>query len=113
MPAGRSLTAEDFTDLTAAAVLSVGFGDEGLLEVTFDGDLSPAERVAVRVRIVAPDGMEPVLRRIVQSVKAGRAYRDLTAPTAAQVRQQVDVLTDLMTDMARVLVQDIDDNGGA
>lgn len=75
----RSVDDTDFADLTTAKRTgSAVWVDDGVLEIPFDRDLTPAEADAVALRLTTQDSAEEQLR------KALEAYLQLTSPTAAQ-----------------------------
>lgn len=88
--AGREVAAGDFADIAAANVSSVQWADDGQLRVVFDGDLTAAQQMAVRLRITSGDVTEEKAR------VAAAAFLAIDAPTAAQTLAQVKRLTRLL-----------------
>ena len=78
---GRSLAPEDFADLTATAVESVTFGEDGRLVVTFAADLTADEQTKVTDRIKARNAIEESLRAQARTaLDKDRTFATTTAP---------------------------------
>lgn len=88
--AGREVAAGDFSDIAPAKVSAVEWADDGQLRVVFDGDLTVAQQMAVRLRITSGDVAEEKAR------VAAAAFLAIDAPTAAQTLAQVKRLTRLL-----------------
>lgn len=57
LPEGRSIDSASFADITTSQV-TVEWGDDGRLRVTFTDDLTPAQRNAARIRVIAHSTLE-------------------------------------------------------
>lgn len=102
----RGIDLDSFTDLTAVPVISVAWGQGGLLEVEFASDLTPAVVSAVQQRIESRNGNEETLRN--QAIVAMQGNRDFLniagTPTNAQVLAQVKALTRQNNGVMRMLL---------
>ena len=82
-----------FLDITAAPVTSA-LAPEGVLRLTFAGDLTAEQIRRVRVRCMAQDAEhEATLLEALAGVDTNDAYLARTTPTAAQTTAQVAALT--------------------
>lgn len=108
-PLGASVDVDDFTDLTAAAVVAVSWGSDGRLVVEFDGELTGAETLAVADRIASRNRNEETLRgRARKALAVNRNYLGLTAPGQADVVAQVAALTRQAQGLIRLALTDLD-----
>lgn len=88
--AGRDVAFDDFADITPAVVTAIEWAEGGLLRVSFDGTLGPAQQLAVRLRITSSDVDEEKLR------VAAAAFLAIDSPTSVQTLAQVKRLTRLL-----------------
>lgn len=97
----RDVPGDLFTDITSVAVSNMRWQD-GVLEVTFDGDLTEAQVLAVQARMESRNANEETLRaQALQALTTNRTFLDLASPTNAQTLAQVKALTRQSTGVIR------------
>lgn len=79
-----------FADITDVEVVAIDWADAGQLRVTFDGDLTDVQALAVRLRITSCDDADEARR-----VAAAR-FLLVESPSLADVARQVRRLTSLL-----------------
>lgn len=93
-----------FADLTSAPLVDVRW-QPPMLVLTFDGDLTAQQVMAVQLRAKSIDpNEEAILTAAVGALQANRDYLLLAAPDAATVRAQVARLTKIQNGLIRGLV---------
>lgn len=103
--ASQPLSPEDFCDI--APCWQVAWSSDGGLVVTFEGDLTPAQRAAVRLRCISTDAAEEaLLTSVAEAYRANRAYL-AGSPTAAQVSEQVAALTRQVNALIRLVTREV------
>lgn len=88
-PQGRDIPC-DFSDITTVPVTDIDWTDGGKLRVSFDGDLTAAQKMRVRLRITAANDAEE------QAAVAAAGFLDITSPSLLDVVTQVRRLTRLV-----------------
>lgn len=105
---GQALSPADFDDI--APCESVKWGDAGALVVSFTGDLSADQRLAVQIRCITSDsGEEAVLLQAALAYRKNQEFLSMTAPTTSQVVAQVTALTRQVQGLIRYAVRDCEE----
>lgn len=104
---GGSVDTCDFEDVGGCT--DVSWGADGALLVEFDHDLTPDEQATVALRCQSLNSVEEGLRRKARAaLTRNRDYLAIPAPTNAQAVAQVTALTRQVTELARIILQDLD-----
>jgi len=102
---GRDVDFGDFADLTTVTVVDVRWDGDGVLEVEFASDLTPAEVEAVVRRIKSRNATEETLQRqATAAMQNNRDFLAITTPTQAQAVAQVKALSRQMNGVIRMLL---------
>lgn len=105
IPAGRAIGADMFADLGATACFARDAADDGVMVVTLDVDLSPADAETARMRLVTRTDAEAVAAKDVDAATplAWSPTATTTAQQIAELRAQVATLTDLFNAVAALV----------
>lgn len=106
----RAIDVDSFADITAVPVEGVGWGDRGQLLVEFASDLTPAQALAVQVRMESSNANEETLRnQAINAAQDNRAFLNIVGtPTNAQILTQVRALTRQNNGIIRILLRRLD-----
>lgn len=91
---GRSVSADDFADITTTPVAAIAWTSDGWLEIAFADTLTVDERQRVVIRCLSESANEE--RALLQARHAHQSnvtYLDATTHTAAEASAQVEALT--------------------
>lgn len=107
-PAG-AVDVGDFAGVTPVAVVGVRWADDGLVEVEFAADLTPAEVIAAQQCIQSRNADELTLRmQALTALQSNRDFLAIVSPTNAQTLAQVKALSRQMNGAVRMLLGQLD-----
>ena len=106
---GRNIDYPDFAAITSVEVVDIRWNQDGLLEVEFASDLTPAEAIEVKQFILSRNANELVLRmQALTALQNNRDFIAVAAPTNAQTIAQVKALSRQNVGVIRMLLGELD-----